>query len=139
MPQANLEKIKVMIIEDQKEMRRIITVMLQSIGVKKITEADNGVAAFRLLQHMKELPHIVFLDLHMKEMDGLTFAQKIRLSKSELLQKMRLIVLTGDSEILLKTVSEQLGAVDVLLKPISAPMLGNAIIQAIKGPQIPAP
>ena len=76
MPQANLEKIKVMIIEDQKEMRRIITVMLQSIGVKKITEADNGVAAFRLLQHMKELPHIVFLDLHMKEMDGLTFAQK---------------------------------------------------------------
>ena len=69
----------------------------------------------------------------MKEMDGLTFAQQIRLSKADNLKKMRLIVLTGDSELLLVTVSEQLGAVDVLHKPISAPELKGAIIRAIKG------
>ena len=70
-------------------------------------------------------------DLHMKDGDGMAFCNKLRRHKNADMSQIPILILTGDSDGLLREVAMQIGASSVLTKPISAPDLEQEISRAV--------
>ncbi len=127
-----LADVKVMIIDDHRTMRSIVRTLLAKSGITKVTEAEDGDTALELLEPMNaSLPSLIFCDLHMERMDGMEFCNMLRRHKKKDIAHIPVLVLTGDSDRLVHEVAEQVGAIKVLTKPISAPDLADEIAQAI--------
>lgn len=69
-------KNKILIVDDNIQIRRTMRDYLTQLGFTDITEAENG--RFALDHSKKSLPDIITLDWNMPEMDGLTFLLKLR-------------------------------------------------------------
>jgi len=66
---------KILIADDDHEMLKILTGLLEQAGYK-VVEAENGLEAVELAK--KELPSLIMLDIHMPVMDGLTACRKLK-------------------------------------------------------------
>jgi len=124
--------LRALIIDDQRTMRSIVRKLLSQLGIIDVMEAAGGTEALALLEIAgEEPPDFVICDLHMEDGDGMTFCNKIRRHKNADIAQIPILILTGDSDTLLHEVALQIGAVNVLTKPISAPDLGRKITQAV--------
>jgi len=124
--------IRVMVIDDQRTMRTIVRRLLAAGGVRKVSEAENAMVALDKLRtgEIKE-PDVVVCDLHMDEMDGLEFCNAVRRDKTVLKGTTPILILTGDDDPMIHDVISQVGAANVLLKPISSADLIKEIETAI--------
>ena len=124
--------IRVMVIDDQRTMRMIVRRLLVAGGVRDVSEAANAMVALQKLRsgEIKE-PDVVICDLHMDEMDGLEFCNAVRRDQTMLKGSTPILVLTGDDDPMIHEVVAQVGAVKVLLKPISSVALLQEIETAI--------
>jgi CheY-like chemotaxis protein len=68
-------KLKVLLVDDDKEFRTVAALVLESAG-HSVTEAADGFAALEILQ--TERPDIIISDLHMPVMDGRMFCKRVR-------------------------------------------------------------
>ncbi len=68
-------KLKVLLVDDDKEFRTVAALVLENAG-HSVTEAVDGFAALELLQ--AERPDIIISDLHMPVMDGRMFCKRVR-------------------------------------------------------------
>jgi signal transduction histidine kinase len=66
---------RVLVVDDKQENRRVLVELLPSLGFD-VREADNGARAVELWASWR--PHVVFMDMHMPEMDGYTATREIR-------------------------------------------------------------
>lgn len=69
---------KVLIVDDSKAMRMIITRTLKQAGISNLTtiEAANGIEGLNMIAEHK--PHAVLCDWNMPEMKGLDFLKTLR-------------------------------------------------------------
>lgn len=124
--------IKVLIVDDQATMRRIIRRSLRKIGITDVHPAENGAAALEWLNFPSNpCPDVIICDLHMDTMDGLEFANTIRRGKGGPDKMIPILLLTGESDKMLLEVAQQVGVTQVLQKPISPQDLGIAIAHAL--------
>ena len=124
--------LRVMIIDDQAVMRKIIRGVLLDAGLKEFLEAENGSDAFdKLTDPDLEYPDIIISDLHMEEMSGTEFIHKLRRNKAVRNPEVPVIVLTGESQKLVLEVAAQVGANAILQKPVSAEQMRETIMTVI--------
>ncbi len=129
MSEIQTGEIRALVIDDQRAMRSIVRQLLSQIGIDDIQEAQNGQEALEIInQPNEEDPDIIICDLHMDKMDGLEFCNLVRRDKEH---EIPIIILTGDPDALLHEVSKQVGAVAVVMKPVSAPELLEHIQTAL--------
>ncbi len=129
---AWMNDIRVLIVDDQRTMRKIVRGLLSQAGINDVVEAEDGAAAMQFLEApQSDLPDIVICDLHMERVDGMDFCNRIRRHKRSEISGTPVLILTGDSDTMLHEVSRQVGAAKVLTKPISSPDLAREIHQAI--------
>ncbi|HJM48590.1 MAG TPA: response regulator [Alphaproteobacteria bacterium] len=129
---AWMTDIQALIVDDQRTMRKIVRGLLNKSGISNVIEAEDGEVAMQLLEAPQaNLPDVVICDLHMEKVDGMEFCNRIRRHKRPEISGIPVLILTGDSDSMLREVSLQVGAVKVLSKPISAPDLAREIHQAI--------
>lgn len=102
---------KVLIVDDEKKMVRLIRTCLQKEGYETV-EAYDGEAALSLF--CEEKPDFVVLDVMMPRLDGLEFCRQVR-EKS----RTPIIILSARSEESDKLVGLELGADDYVTKPFS--------------------
>ena len=102
---------KILIAEDEKDLRMLLADQLSSVGYTVIG-AENGAEALRLYD--KEKPDMAILDIMMPVMDGLSVLAKIRETS-----EMPIILLTARGEEIDKVGGLRLGADDYLVKPWS--------------------
>lgn len=81
---------KVLIVDDEADVRRYITTILKKGGYETIT-AEDGAAALAIAQ--REKPDLVILDLQMPNQSGTDFYRKI--SKDKDLDAIPVIVVSG--------------------------------------------
>ncbi len=104
----NLDKylLHILIVEDDPTDTQIILGMLEQIIYKsKVTMVENGLEALDFLEtkgkysNKEETPHIdlILLDVHMPEMDGITFVNTIK--KKERLKDIPIIVFTTEKQL----------------------------------------
>ncbi len=71
---------RILVVEDNKENRKLISMLLTSVGFK-VQEAVDGEEAIQLFESWH--PHLIWMDMRMPVMDGYTATREIRKSKSE--------------------------------------------------------
>ncbi|MCH9052039.1 MAG: response regulator [Proteobacteria bacterium] len=121
--------LRVLVIDRQRGMRSILRQLLAQIGIEDVIEAKNGEEALELIDRpeIKE-PDVIICDLHLDKLDGLELCNMFRLDKERVTP---IIIVTGESDEFLHEVARQVGAVEVLTKPVSAPDLLVQIQTAI--------
>lgn len=121
----------VLIIDDHRTMRKIIARCLRSVGITDIHDAANGALALEWLALPNNDPDVIICDLHMDEMDGLEFCNRVRRGKGMRDPNIPILLLTGENDSMLLEVAEQVGVSKVLQKPITPQDLGAAIATAV--------
>lgn len=105
---------KVLIIDDEPLMIRIIEKHLRDVGVCNIQGIDN--AAHALMTIRDTLPDVVLLDVYMPNVSGLEILRGIQ--DDNRLQNISVIVLTASTDEDIKVRALDLGAADFLRKPV---------------------
>lgn len=112
----------VLIVDDSKTMRKIITKTLRQInsGIDTINEAEDGQGALDHLQ--QEKPDLILCDVNMPNMDGIELLKQ--LSSDGTLKSVPVVMITteGGSDDVVQQVQD-LGASGTLGKPFSAEKL----------------
>ena len=126
--QPSLHSAKILVVEDEHLMRRLIVQSLNRLGFSGVLQAENGRQALSLLKNEKA--DIVFTDVEMKDVNGFDLVQTIRMGKTSLERDVPVIFLTGLSDVSTLMSASQLGVHGFLAKPVSANLLLNKIVEA---------
>lgn len=126
-----LEKLTILIAEDNKPMRGLVRDILEALGVGTILEAADGESALKqLATHAVD---IVILDWNMEPMDGMALTRRIRLGPDSPDQFVPIIMLSGHTERARVIAARDAGVTEFMAKPVSVKALCariNAIIDA---------
>lgn len=107
----------VLIVEDDRTLRRLLEMGLRSAGYETAT-AENGAVAMGLVTSRDF--EVVLVDLMMPVMDGLRFVRWLR---SEARLGVPVLMLTANNRPEIAHEARAAGADDVVLKPIGLPAL----------------
>lgn len=107
---------KILIVDDSKAMRMIVTRTLKLAGYDghDTIEASNGVEALEKIE--AESPDVVLSDWNMPEMKGIELLEKVRESGNNV----TFGFITSESSAETKTLAKDAGAQFVLTKPFTA-------------------
>ena len=105
---------KILIADDEQNARYGMSRALSREG-RVILEAENGKAALELIRC--EQPHLVFLDIHMPELDGLEVLAELQ--RAPLASAVEIIVITANDSIANAIECIRRGAADFLAKPFN--------------------
>jgi len=129
----NLERLNVLIVEDNKHMRALVRTILLALGVKNVLEADDGAGAFKELRHFPA--DIIIADWNMEPLDGLDFTRMVRTAKDSPNPFVPIIMLTGHTEMNRVQEARDAGIHEFLAKPISATSLYSRFRAIIERPR----
>lgn len=109
-----MEKIKVIIADDNKEFSRILSKYISSVGgFEVLGVAKDGIEALNMVEEKK--PDILILDIIMPHLDGLEVLERLSSYDSELKPKVVVLSAVGQDNITQKTL--ELGASYYVVKP----------------------
>lgn len=128
----SFSSVKVVIIDDNKNMRALLRTMLEAFGVTNIDEANDGNEG--LLKMGESRPDFVVTDYSMKPVDGVTFAKSIRKLNSPLAW-VPIIMVTGHTERRYVEQAHDAGVSETLCKPVTARDLYMRIVEVIDRPR----
>jgi len=74
---VNQHAIKILILDDEPFMHKLLARILVNLGYPSVTTCDNGHAALELVDSPNDAPNLILLDLNMPEMDGLEFVRHL--------------------------------------------------------------
>lgn len=122
-------QVRVLVVDGQRGMRSILRQLLAQIGIEDVLEAANGEEAIEIIDRAEHVvPDVIICDLRLDKVDGLELCNMFRRDKDRITP---IIIVTGESDEFLHEVARQVGAVEVLTKPVSAPDLLEQIQTAI--------
>lgn len=128
-----IRTIKVLIVDDDHHMRKVVRTMLTAIGVREIYDASDGMSGLDLIRGI--MPDVVILDWEMPHVGGAEFLRCVRLPDSFPVPNVPIIVLTGHGERSFVVEAMQLGANEYLLKPVSTRALFDRLASVLAKPR----
>jgi len=133
MIRLDLNRLRVLVIDDNQHMRRILRTLLHSFGTREVYEAEDGASGLEAFTH--QLPDIVITDWVMPIFDGLEVTQMIRQPGANANPYVAIIMLTGHSEKKRVLMARDAGVTEFLAKPISAKALYQRIMNIVVNPR----
>ena len=124
------DKPKVLVVEDQKDLRSHLSKILQMHY--RVDEAENGVEG--LEKASSSLPDIIISDVMMPEMDGFTFCDKLR--KNVITSHIPIIMLTALDNMDSKREGLEMGADAYVVKPFDKQLLVSQIQNLLNNRQL---
>jgi len=113
---------KVLVIDDTKNIRKLLTTCLELKGYKVLT-AEDGKSAIDIVQKEKDSIDIIFLDIRMPEMNGTEVLKIIR----EMGIKCPVIIMTAYASVKNAVDCTKLGAAAYLQKPFSPERVSSVL------------
>lgn len=107
----NLEQEKILVVDDEASIRRILETRLKMVGYEVATAAD-GEEALELFSKFN--PDLIILDVMMPKLDGYGVTREIRRSSDT-----PIIILTALGDVSERITGLELGADDYVIKPFS--------------------
>lgn len=111
----DFSKVKILMIEDEKEARSIMRDMLSSIGVTQIFEASNGKEGLQFLDMAFDLVDIILCDWNMPQMTGIHILKQFR----SVGNKTPFMMVTGRGDMSSVVEAKSAGVNGYILKPFS--------------------
>ncbi|MBO6835742.1 MAG: response regulator [Alphaproteobacteria bacterium] len=127
----DLKHLKVLVLDDEPFMNRLIAQTLGTIGITSILQAKGVDEAVTLLKGEQTPPDVLFVDLEMPGKTGFDFIKMLHAGTAGVPADTPVIILTGrsDSDGVLQ--AKELGVTSYMLKPISRTTLENRIQAAV--------
>ena len=75
---AEMEKLRILVVDDEEEIRNLLQGVLRDIGIVRVHLAENGAMAWRRLSRSELDYDLVISDWLMPRMDGLELLNKMR-------------------------------------------------------------
>ena len=132
MPQVDMRKLHVLVVEDQEYVRHVITEILKEKGTGLVSAARDGYEALRALRQAEQKVDVILLDLEMPRLNGFDFIKKLRDDSSSLISKTPVVVITGLSHREALDRVGELGVKLFLIKPITADQVITRINAAMR-------
>ena len=121
---GGFEMLEILVVDDEQEITRALKDFFTAKSYK-VRVANNGRQALELAKTYR--PHLVFLDIRMPKMDGLTVLRNIR----EIDRSIKVIMVTafGTREIVNEAM--RLGAADFIRKPFTLDYLERDVVEKV--------
>lgn len=127
------ERLKVLIVDDNLHMRRLVGAILQAFGAKHIFEAPDGEKAWERMCEIN--PDVIVLDWMMDGMNGLELTKLIRTSSSSPNPFIPIIMLSGHTSAERVREARDSGINEFLAKPVSATTMLTHLTSVIENPR----
>lgn len=121
---------KVLVIDDEKPTVSMFRLFLDAYGYEAFT-AEDGETGLALCRDIR--PDIVFTDIRMPGIDGLTVLSRIK----EMAPSVEVIIITGHGDMEKALQALDLGASDFINKPVERAALNAALVRAERRRQMP--
>lgn len=131
--QEQIASLKVLIVDDEHYMRKVVRTMLLAIGVKSVIEADDGMSGLEAIR--KHMPNIVIVDWEMPLIDGAQFVRMVRSPMDFPAPDVPIIMLSGHGDRWRVVEAARIGAHEYLLKPVSTKALLERIVTILTVPR----
>ena len=128
-----IQQLRVLVVEDNAFMRKMVRSLLTNIGVKKVYEAADGIAGLEQIRAVA--PDVVVLDWEMPLLNGAELVRIVRSPGVFPTPDIPIIMLTayGDRNRIVEAI--KLGVNEFLCKPVSAKMLTDRLISIFAKPR----
>jgi len=134
MPQHyDLSRLKILLVDDCRFMRTVLSRVLQMLGIKQIEIARDGLEAFDMVGTFH--PDIIILDWEMVPMNGPDFVRRLRLDEESPNPYLPVIMVTGYTERRKVEEARDAGITEFLAKPVSTQGLYSRLIAIIENPR----
>lgn len=130
---ARLAATKVLLVDDEPYMRKVVRTMLTSIGVRDVLEASDGTSGLEIIRATG--PDVVILDWEMPGLDGPAFVRMVRSPASFPYPNVPIIMLTGHGERSRVLEAVKIGVNEFLLKPVSSKALQDRLASVLVNPR----
>ena len=124
---------KVVVVDDEHYMRKVVRTMLLSIGVREVYEAPDGQTGLDLIRRLA--PDVVILDWQMPGLDGPAFVRIVRSPATFPYPNVPIIMLTGHGERSRVVEAVKIGVNEFLLKPVSVKALQDRMVSVLTKPR----
>lgn len=114
-PKVHLDKARIMIVDDQADMRAMIRHMLGELGVNQVFEASDGKQAMSFIDDAMDMIDIIICDWNMPAMSGVEVLRQLR----SVDDKMPFLMVTGRSDISSVSEAKASGVTAYISKPFS--------------------
>jgi EAL domain-containing protein (putative c-di-GMP-specific phosphodiesterase class I)/CheY-like chemotaxis protein len=123
----------VLVIDDHRFQRSVLTRMLKAIGIANVLEAEDGVSALALVRTYRDSLMLVITDVDMPEMDGLELLRRL----SEEAPQTAVAIHSALDRSLLKSIEVMAAAygvelIGVLEKPVTEQTLSEVVQRALE-------
>lgn len=122
------EKKTVLIVEDELDIRNFTARVLELEGYH-VLQAENGIEGLRLAKESGVA--LILLDLRLPEFSGWEVLERLKADPQ--LSEIPVFVITASADALLRERALSLGAIDYLVKPLSAAGLKEAVGRILHG------
>jgi CheY-like chemotaxis protein len=127
------DRLKILVVDDNQHMRKLVVTILQAFGAIQIFEAADGEHAWTILRDAN--PDVILLDWQMEGMNGLEFARMVRTSANSPNPFLPIIMLTGHTHIDHVRQARDAGVNEFLAKPVSVKAILTRLISVIEHPR----
>lgn len=127
------DRLKMMVVDDNAHMRKLVATILQAFGVTQIQEAESGERAWALLRDFN--PDVIVLDWVMEGMSGLDLVQMIRANPQSPNPFVPVIMLTGHTHIDQVRQARDAGINEFIAKPVSVKTMMQRLTAVIEHPR----
>jgi CheY-like chemotaxis protein len=127
------DRLKILVVDDNVHMRKLVTTILQAFGVHQIQEAENGDRAWTVLREFN--PDVVILDWVMEGMSGLELVRMLRTNPQTPNPFVPVVMLTGYTSLDHVMQARDAGVNEFIAKPVSAKTLMSRLVAVIEHPR----
>ena len=127
------DRLKMLVVDDNVHMRKLVVTILQAFGVIQISEAESGERAWEILKEFN--PDVLVLDWMMEGMSGLDLVQKIRTDPQSPNPLVPVIMLTGHTHIDQVRQARDAGINEFIAKPVSVKTMMSRLLSVIESPR----
>ncbi len=127
------DRLRVLVVDDNVHMRRLVTTILNAFGVGSIFEASSGEAAWDLV--CEHNPDVIVLDWVMEGMSGIDLIKMIRANPQSPNPFVPVIMLTGHTSMEHVQGARDAGANEFIAKPVSVKTMMSRLSSVIEHPR----
>ena len=126
----NLQRLSVLIVDDEPFQRRVLREVLKTLGSRRITEADSGqLAMLKVAEYDYDL---ILSDVQMPGMNGLELLRQIRTGQTPRPRDTRFIIVTSFSNAEVLGAAMSLDVNGFLVKPIRIGVVREKLERAVQ-------
>ena len=130
---ARFAELKVLVVDDDAGVRKVVEILLTSMGVGTVWEAGDGIAGLDIVR--KIAPDVIILDWEMPRVQGPGFMRMLRSPDTFPYPALPVIMLTAHGEYSKVKEAIAVGVNEFLLKPVSSKGLLDRLVSVLFNPR----